>query len=100
MEVPRLRTRPPVEADGFFLRRNPSLGEPSNRNNTKSPGWDMNKEVHMGQLIVVGLVLVAVSVAAAALMSRRKPVYVVVRQGNVSSSQRVSHVWRGTCVAP
>jgi hypothetical protein len=24
MEVPRLRTRPPVEADGFFLRRNPS----------------------------------------------------------------------------
>ena len=24
MEVPRLRTRPPVEADGFFLRRNSS----------------------------------------------------------------------------
>jgi len=22
LEVPRLRTRPPVEADGFFLRRN------------------------------------------------------------------------------
>ena len=39
----------------------------------------------MGQ-IVVGLVLVAVSVAAAALMSRRKPVYAVVRQGNVSIS--------------
>ncbi|HNA27394.1 MAG TPA: hypothetical protein PLI01_11360 [Nitrospira sp.] len=39
----------------------------------------------MGQLIVVGLVLVAVSVAAAALMSRRKPVYVVVRQGTYRS---------------
>ncbi|WP_281412652.1 hypothetical protein [Nitrospira defluvii] len=36
----------------------------------------------MGQLIVVGIAFIAVSVAAAALMGRRKPAYAVVpRQG-------------------
>ncbi len=36
----------------------------------------------MGQLIVVGIALIGVSVAAAAFMGRRKPAYAVVsRQG-------------------
>lgn len=82
LEVPRLRTRPPVEADGFFFQRNPSPQRTNGRSDARTGFKGRAKEVSMGQLIVVGIAFIGVSVAAAAFMGRRKPAYaVVVRQG-------------------
>jgi len=79
-EVPRLRTRPPVEVGGFFLRRNPSPQRTIEWRIT-SDGSDSrnNKEAFMTQVIAYGIAAIVVSIGAALWARPRRAAYVMVR---------------------
>jgi len=80
VEVPRLRTRPPVEVGGFFLRRNPSPQRTIEWRMT-SDGSDRrdSREAFMPQVIAYGIAAIVVSIGAVLLAGPRRAAYVVVR---------------------
>ena len=80
-EVPRLRTRPPVEVGGFFLRRNPSPQRIIGRQaeGTAPPPRRYYQEAFMTQMFVYGIAAIVVSVGAALFARQRRAAYAVVR---------------------
>ena len=81
MEVPRLRTRPPVEADGCFLWRHLS---PQRTTGGVRTGVSISgmKEVGMTQEMILGMAAFVVSIGAVLYVRLRRPAYVMVRRSS------------------